>query len=105
MDGREGAWNVGSENPCRIGPIGANEKEIPRGSQLFVGVRHQRPHTVMVLTGVEAVAEHGWKIESVKKLRQLRARTPQDCPYCRKSMSAGVSGWCGSKSRRVHGQK
>jgi IS1 family transposase/transposase-like protein len=26
---------------------------------------------------------HGWKIEAVKKLRQLRARTPHDCPYCR----------------------
>jgi len=25
---------------------------------------------------------HGWKIEPVKKLRQLRARTPEDCPYC-----------------------
>ncbi len=25
----------------------------------------------------------GWKIEPAKKLRQLRARTPHDCPYCR----------------------
>ncbi len=25
----------------------------------------------------------GWKIEPAKKVRQLRARTPDDCPYCR----------------------
>ena len=35
---------------------------------------------------------HEWKIEPVKKLRQLRARTPEDCPYCRQKHASRCEG-------------